>query len=141
MLPNESNLYIWHVVLQGPSGTVYEGGRFGLILTLPTEYPFKAPDIRFCTRIYHPNITNDENGSICLAMLRSGNWKPATRLRAVLEATRNLLTEPQPDDPLETRIAEEYCRDRNTFNQNAKNYVERYAKGDISFIPAIMPSS
>lgn len=69
-------------------------------------------------------------GSICLSMLKPENWKPASRIRGVLEALRNLLIEPQPDDPLEARIADEYKNDRAGFEKNAKQYVDRYAKGD-----------
>lgn len=37
-------------------------------------------------------------------------------------------TEPQPDDPLEARIAHEYKNDRKEFEKNARAYVQRYAK-------------
>ncbi|KAK1755457.1 ubiquitin-conjugating enzyme/RWD-like protein [Echria macrotheca] len=132
-LANESDLHKWHVTLEGPAGSVYAGGRFGLIITLPTDYPFKAPDVRFATRIYHPNVTNDNQGGICLGLLKSGNWKPSTRLLSVLEAIRGLLAEPQPDDPLEARIAHEYQNDRKEFEKNARSYVNHYAKGPVKF--------
>lgn len=127
---NESDIHKWDVTLAGPQGSAYEGGTFGLAITLPSDYPFKAPTVKFTTRIYHPNVTNDSMGSICLSMLKPENWKPASRIRGVLEALRNLLIEPQPDDPLEARIADEYKNDRAGFEKNAKQYVDRYAKGD-----------
>jgi ubiquitin-protein ligase len=70
-------------------------------------------------------------GNICLSILKAENWKPASRIRGVLEAVRNLLIEPQPDDPLEARIADEYKNDRASFEKSAKQYVERYAKGEV----------
>ncbi|KAH6646544.1 ubiquitin-conjugating enzyme [Truncatella angustata] len=127
---NESDIHKWTVTLAGPEGSVYQGGSFVLTLKLPTDYPFKAPVVTFDTRIYHPNVTNDSQGNICLSILKSENWKPASRIKGVLEAIRNLLVEPNPDDPLEQRIAEEYRNDRTSFDKNAKQYVERYAKGD-----------
>ena len=133
VLPEDGNLHTWHITLQGPEGSVYQGGKFGIVLSLPNDYPFKAPDVRFVTRIYHPNIANDENGSICLAMLKPDVWKPASKLRAVFEAIRSLLVEPQPDDPIEARIADEYRQHRDAFNKNAQTYVDKYAKGNISF--------
>ena len=51
----------------------------------------------------------------------------------MLEAVRNLLVEPQPDDPLESRIADEYQNNRAEFEKNAKSYVDRYAAGEPSF--------
>lgn len=62
-------------------------------------------------------------------MLKAENWKPASRIKGVLEAVRQLLVEPQPDDPLETRIADEYKSNRADFDKNARSYVARYAKG------------
>ncbi|KAI0106523.1 ubiquitin-conjugating enzyme [Nemania sp. FL0031] len=129
-LPLESNLHHWDVSLLGPPGTPYVGGTFNMTITLPLEYPFRAPQVNFVTRIYHPNITNDDLGHICLALLKPENWKPAGRIRSVLEAVRNLLVEPNPDDPLEIRIAEEFKTNRAEFDDNVKRYVARYAKDD-----------
>lgn len=132
-LPSESNLHRWHVTLQGPPGTVYSSGQFGLLVQLPQEYPFKAPLVTFTTRIYHPNVTNDDAGNICIPLLKPENWKPASKLAAVLESVRQLLVEPNPDDPLEPRVADEYRASRAQFDKTAREYVARYAKGPPRF--------
>lgn len=126
-IPSEADLHNWTATLLGPPQTVYAGGRFELSIVLPPDYPFKAPQVTFATRIYHPNVTNDNVGSICLGMLKSENWKPASRVRAVLDAVRQLLVEPNPDDPLEARIADEYKNNTAEFEKNARSYVARYA--------------
>ncbi|KAK4189428.1 ubiquitin-conjugating enzyme [Podospora australis] len=135
-LPDDSDIHKWHVTMDGPSETPYAGGHFGLIVRLPAEYPFKGPEITFATRIYHPNVTNDSEGSICLGPLKPGNWKPVTRLKSILEAIRQLLIEPQPDDPLEPRIADQYKNDRRDFEKTARSYVAQYAKGAVKFSDA-----
>jgi ubiquitin-conjugating enzyme E2 D/E len=132
-LPNDSDLHKWHAVIDGPENTVYAGGKFGVVVTLPTDYPFRPPVLTFATRIYHPNVTNDDQGNICLGLLKNENWKPSTKLSGILEAVRGLLAEPQPDDPLEARIADEYRSDRKEFDKNARAYVQRYAKGPVKF--------
>ncbi|KAI0866330.1 ubiquitin-conjugating enzyme [Xylaria cubensis] len=128
-LASEADLHKWNIVLAGPPGTPYAGGVYDIKVKLPHDYPFKPPQINFVTRIYHPNITNDSMGNICLGLLKPENWKPASRVRAVLDAVRQLLVEPNPDDPLEVRIADEYRHNRAEFDKNVKSYVTRYAKG------------
>lgn len=71
-------------------------------VTFEKEYPFKAPVVRFQTRLYHPNV--DEKGSVCLSILKADHWKPQTQMKAVFEAILNLLLEPNPDDPLGKRL-------------------------------------
>ncbi|KAM0201845.1 hypothetical protein ACHAPI_001899 [Fusarium lateritium] len=134
-LANESSIHTWHVTLTAPDSTPYYPGKFGIIINLPTDYPFKPPVVKFCTRIYHPNITNDNLGNICLGLLKPDAWKPSTKLNSVLEALRNLLEEPQLDSPLEERIAQQYQSDRPAFNQAAKQEVEKHAMGKPHFPP------
>ncbi|KAI1169638.1 ubiquitin-conjugating enzyme [Nemania sp. FL0916] len=127
-LPDESDLHKWEITLAGPSGSLYQGGTYKLTLALPQNYPFHAPQLNFATRVYHPNVTNDSLGNICLAALKPENWKPASRVRGVLQAVRQLLVDPNPDDPLEPRIADEYATNRPEFEKNVRSYVARYAK-------------
>ncbi|KAH7240907.1 ubiquitin-conjugating enzyme/RWD-like protein [Fusarium redolens] len=132
-LPPNQSIHTWHVTLTAPESTPYYPGKFGILLTLPTEYPFKPPVVKFVTRIYHPNVTNESPGNICLGLLKPDSWKPSTKLSAVLEALRNLLIEPQIDSPLEERIAQEYQTNRTEFDKAAKTQAEQYAMGSPVF--------
>lgn len=105
-----------------------QGGTFLVNLTLPNEYPFKPPTVSFATKIYHPNVSNDDKGSMCLGMLKSDEWKPSSRIAAVLEFARQLLVEPMPDDAVEGRIAEQYSNDRKRFEEVARDWTRRYAR-------------
>lgn len=39
------NLSTWHAVIEGPTGSPYEGGRFNMNIEFPDNYPFKAPTV------------------------------------------------------------------------------------------------
>lgn len=66
---------------------------------------------------------------MCLGMLRSDEWKPSSKIAAVLEFARQLLSEPMPDDAVEGRIAEQYNNDREKYEQTAKDWTKKYASG------------
>lgn len=104
-----------------------QGGTFTLHLVLPRDYPFKPPTLTFRTKIYHPNVTNDDKGSMCLGMLRADEWKPSSKIVAVLDFARQLLVEPMPDDAVEAGIAQLYKEDRKEWTKRARGWVKLYA--------------
>ncbi|EXJ57320.1 ubiquitin-conjugating enzyme E2 D/E [Cladophialophora yegresii CBS 114405] len=130
-LADESNIFEWRVTIEGPAGSPYAGYLFAMNLTLPSNYPFKPPTVTFATKIYHPNISNDSppnSGIMCLGMLRETEWKPSTKIFAVLEFARQLLKEPNPDDAVEAKIADQYRTDKAGFEKEARDWCKRYAK-------------
>ena len=65
---------------------------------------------------------------MCLGMLKSEEWKPSSRISGILRTARNLLSEPNPDDAVESSIAEQYETDRKAFDKTVKEWVKKYAK-------------
>ena len=59
--------FTWFAVLKGPQDSPYDGGTFRIKLTIPEEYPERAPKAEFLTKVFHPNISG--NGDICLDIL------------------------------------------------------------------------
>ncbi|OWO99367.1 hypothetical protein B2J93_8764 [Marssonina coronariae] len=103
------------------------GGKFTLLLALPLEYPFKPPKLSFKTRIYHPNVTFDEHGSMCIGILKADSWKPSSKISAVLAATQQLLVEPVPDDAVEQEAARMFREDRGAYDREVREMVKKYA--------------
>jgi ubiquitin-conjugating enzyme E2 D/E len=124
--PIGDDMYHWEATIFGPQGTPYAGGCFMLNINFPTDYPFKPPKINFKTLIYHPNIQS-KNGGICLDILYPKKWSPALTISKVLLSICSLLDDPNPADPLEPAIADQYLKDHPAFIETAKLWTVRYA--------------
>lgn len=123
-LIDKNDLYLWNATIIGPEDSPYSNGIFKLKIYFPEEYPFKAPKIIFTTKIYHPNINS--NGNICLDILQN-QWSPALTISKVLLSICSLLTDPNPDDPLEPDIANLYKSNLDNFNNTAKEWTTNFA--------------
>uniref|UniRef100_M4B188 UBC core domain-containing protein n=1 Tax=Hyaloperonospora arabidopsidis (strain Emoy2) TaxID=559515 RepID=M4B188_HYAAE len=104
----EDNLMHWQAVLTGPENSPYEGGVFNLDMQFPSEYPFKAPRVRFVTRVYHPNIKS-QSGEICADIISQ------------------VLEQPDMDNPLEPEIAKQMHENKVEFDKTAMEWTKQYA--------------
>lgn len=122
----EDNGRHFDVKVDGPEDTPFEGGTFKLELFLPEEYPMAPPKVRFLTKIYHPNI--DKLGRICLDILKD-KWSPALQMRTVLLSIQALLSEPNPNDPLDANVAKHWNTNLDGAKQQAREWTTKYASG------------
>lgn len=124
--PDDDNLTKWKGTILGPKGSPFENGIFELTIEFPNTYPFVAPVIKFKTPVYHPNI--NKSGSICLDILKS-QWSPALSVSNVLLSICSLLTDPNPNDPLEPEVAKLYKDNKLQYEMTARAWTEKYATG------------
>ncbi|KAL0415611.1 UNVERIFIED_CONTAM: Ubiquitin-conjugating enzyme E2 27 [Sesamum latifolium] len=138
MPKGEANLAHLLGTIPGPIGTPYEGGTFKIDITLPGAtlgpisvlecedgYPFAPPKMKFATKVWHPNISS-QSGAICLDILKD-QWSPALTLKTALLSIQALLSAPEPDDPQDAVVAQQYLRDYQTFLGTARYWTEALA--------------
>lgn len=107
-------------------------------IEIPSDYPFKPPKVsllailtndwgqmKFETKLWHPNISS-QTGAICLDILKN-EWTPALTIRTALISLQALLCAPEPDDPQDAVVANQYKTDIKAFNAQAKQWVQDYA--------------
>jgi len=109
--------------LKGPADTIYSNGVWRISLVFPEQYPFKSPSIGFKDKIYHPNI-DYKSGSVCLNVLNE-NWSPIYTAEHILRTfLPQLLTYPNPDDPLNLDAADLFIKDKDLFNIKVQNLIK-----------------
>ena len=87
--PLEENVFEWHFTIKGPAGSDFENGIYHGRILLPSEYPFKPPNIIFLTK----NGRFEVGTKICLSIsaYHPEAWQPAWGIRTMLEAIISFL--------------------------------------------------
>jgi ubiquitin-protein ligase len=115
--PADDDLFQWDAVLEGPANSVWEGAILRLELKFPEDYPHSPPQVKFLTKMFHPNVYGD--GRLCLDLLRT-QWSPSTDVRGLLVSIQSLLTDPNPNSPANPEAAELYQKDRMTYDARVR---------------------
>ncbi|XP_046545594.1 NEDD8-conjugating enzyme UBE2F-like [Haliotis rubra] len=115
-----------------PDEGFWQGGKFKFHIDVPEDYNIVPPQVICCTKIWHPNIT--ENGEVCLSLLRQNSydsmgWAPTRHLKDVVWGLNSLFSDLLNfDDPLNVEAAEHYARDREGFKAKVRDYISQHAK-------------
>ena len=115
---NNNDLLKWRATIIGPEDSPYEGGIFHLNFTYPLDYPFKPPKCIFTTKIYHPNI--DSFGNISLDIFKD-QWPPNLTFEKFLLSISSLLSDPNPEDPINYEAASLYKTNNYEYYKKQEN--------------------
>ena len=95
-------------VLRGPglvtdgNGIVKRVEEHRVRLTLNREYPYAGGfELVWLTPIFHPNIRGD--GKVCIQLVNK--WSAGQTMANIIDALHQLLSNPNPDSPLNTDAA------------------------------------
>mmetsp|Transcript_8290 Transcript_8290/g.25927 ORF Transcript_8290/g.25927 Transcript_8290/m.25927 type:complete len:151 (-) Transcript_8290:55-507(-) len=112
--------------LEGAAGSPYEGGTWTIELKFAAEYPFKAPNVLFKTKIMHPNVKTD-TGEICPDVL-FGTWSPTLNIKHIFVTLQELMQKPIVDTPLEADLAMMYTQDKAKYEKTVRDHVKSLKK-------------
>ena len=102
---NQNNTFI-ELSFLGPIDTPYEEIINIVTIDIPDKYPNTPPTIKFKNNLFHPNISQHDGG-ICLDILKD-KWSPVYTLETLMTSIISLLSEPNPDSPLNGDAAKMY---------------------------------
>ncbi|WCJ33198.1 Ubiquitin-conjugating enzyme family protein [Euphorbia peplus] len=119
----EDDIFRWQGIIIGPSGSPYEGGIFFLSIQFPQDYPYKPPKIKFLTKVFHPNISEDGNVHIDIL---DEQWTPSLGIEKLLLSICSILSQPVEifyRRPLWSLLKS----DRKAYNLKAREWTLKYA--------------
>ena len=120
----------WKAIIEGPKGSIYEGGFYMLKIIFPSEYyPFPNESkltIYFINKIFHPHIFKglSWHGNCCVIISK-------TDIESILEAVENMLINYNAN--IEYAYNEEprsllLDKKEDKFIEKAKSWVQEFAK-------------
>lgn len=126
--PSSDNFFIWNGIICGPEESVYESGAFPLQILFPDDYPLHPPQVKFLTKVFHPNVWWD-NGLVCVDILKDG-WLPSYDVLAILHSIRLLLIDPNPLSPANLEAAILYRDNRAEYNRRVSEMIQASLESD-----------
>ena len=120
----------WKAIIEGPKGSIYEGGFYMIKIIFPSEYyqfPNESkPTIYFINKIFHPHIFKGSSwhGNCCVTISK-------TDIESILEAVENMLINYNAN--IEYAYNEEprsllLDKKEDKFIEKAKSWVQEFAK-------------
>ena len=91
------------------------------MLTFDESYPTKAPNAKFVSQMFHPNIYAD--GNLCLDILQN-RWSPTYDVAAVLTSIQSLLNDPNPNSPANGLAASLFRDNEREYKRRVRETVE-----------------
>lgn len=131
----DESVFRWAILIQGPPGTLFEGGLFRVEMRFPDNYPDYPPVVTFVSDIFHPNIYSD--GTVCISILHApGNdpnnyekaserWLPVHSVSSILISIISLLNDPNIESPANVDAAKLYRDDFVAYKKRVRLSVRR----------------
>lgn len=123
------DLFHWRAVISGPEDTAWEGGLYKLELHFTEGYPLTPPEVKFLTRVLHPNVY--VNGKVCMDTLKQ-NWSPSLDVETLLLSVQSLLTDPNPNSAANAEASEQITKNPNDYYRRVKQLAEESLNQDFS---------
>jgi ubiquitin-conjugating enzyme E2 G1 len=138
-LEDDNNMFVWDLIIEGPPDSLYTGGYFKAKMRFPHDYPNMPPEMRFISKMFHPNIYED--GKVCISILHppgkdafneqereDEKWRPILGVDAVILSVMSMLQSPNIDSPANIEASVMYRDNR----ANYECIVKRQAQDSLN---------
>lgn len=112
----EDSIYMWDITFPAPNGKSVKAA-----LHFDPKYPFLPPRMFIKQRLFHPNIST--KGEVCLQDLKK-IWTPAHCIWSLILSVQSLLSDPNPNDPINAVAANMLLKTPETYHSYALKCFE-----------------
>jgi len=119
--PKDDSLAVWEGNIHDLDDPRHRNKNYPIEITIPHNYPFNPPAIKFLTRVNCENVYAD--GSLCIDILQN-TWSPAFTIPSLMFSICSVLT----DKP----VTGEDCK--TNINQSMSNEIPRNTMRSINGI-------
>jgi len=139
-LKDDSNAFVWEIMIMGPPQTDYEGGMFKAEMHFPDTYPNNPPTLKFTSEFWHPNV--GEDGKVCISILHqpgddeygyenaSERWLPIHTIESILLSVISMISDPNTESPANVDAGKMYREDRAAFRKKVQRCVRKSQEFD-----------
>lgn len=144
------DMFQWTVWFSGPKGTLYHPGQYKAVINFPQDFPYKPPEFKILSTIWHPNVYPD--GRVCISILHPPGedemntletaqmrWTPIQSIDKVLLSIVSLLADPDSSDagaPANVDALVMFRRDRKAFEARCRENTEKSLRElPANFVP------
>ena len=111
--------------------SVYAGGIYKLVLTFPSEYPFRPPRVTWTPPVYHPSVFQEDSGCEMWAGCMSTpfvfeDWGPTRNVRYIMDKMYHMLAS---EDFSNYVVSREISREIEENYETFKAKVQEQIKG------------
>ena len=117
--------------LEGPILSPYQNGYFlfKMIFNEEKTYPAAPPKFFFITKIFHPNISEDD-GSVSIDILMR-NWCPGLQIQSIILSVQSLMSTSNEEDFINEEAAKLLKKNIAKYEKTVKKYTSLFANYSI----------
>eukprot|EP01084_Bolivina_argentea_P144758 253909_1 len=135
-LVDDSNIFLWELIVMGPPDTLYEGGFFKAKLEFPRDFPNNPPTMTFTSEMWHPNVYED--GRVCISILHppgedkfneqetaEERWRPVLGVEGIVISVISMLSDPNDESPANLDAAIMWRTSQSDFKKRVRQVVRK----------------
>jgi len=104
------------LLLQGPAGSLLSEAFFVVVLSVSADYPFRGPQLRFASTLFHPQIAGER---MCI----DSSWSPSNRLSSFVESLHASLESPDLSSSINSWASSLYQSERPVYLEQVRQAV------------------